>query len=601
MATVLAATAVALSVTGCLSMPSGGPVLSYPVTQGPGAQSQRYVQMIPRPPGAGWTPTQIVRGFLTASASFANRQQAAREYLTPDASRRWRPSWSATVFSGSGPIVSGPAYPDARNQDQVLVTVSGSVQAKLSVSGTYAVPSAPAPADGSPVTAFTLVKSPHGEWRISSTPPSELLLTSVEFNADYQLRNLYFLDPSQRFLVPDPVYVPLQTTPTDLMNGLVRDLINPPKDWLADGTRTAFPPGTKLLSDVTAEGGVAMVNLGGAMAKVNVPVREEVSSQLLSTLSGAGQGQPLVRSVSLSLNGKPWNPSTTNNPVQSSGAFTAPTGQSDAFYYLDGRGEVRRQPSGAGAAVTAQDIGTGYSAIAVSPDGHYLAALRNGTLYTGPLSGPLVKREGSGYTTMSWDVNDNLWTTANGSVYMMSGDVSPSSAQSPQAAPASVNVVRLNGTLESGPVSAVRVAPDGVRVALIIGGESQTLAFGAIATPSQEETRANRPPTVMQITLSPFSVASGPLSSFSSVAWYGPDNVITLGATAGMPGPVLTEQPVNGGSSTTITSAAGIESIAVSADSELIAGAKGGVLLADASPSGAWARIGTGLAPAYPG
>ncbi|MGH3262165.1 MAG: LpqB family beta-propeller domain-containing protein, partial [Trebonia sp.] len=63
---------VGLAATGCVSMPSGGPVASYPVTQGTAAQNQPYVQIQPQPPGADWTPEQIVEGFLTASASWGS-------------------------------------------------------------------------------------------------------------------------------------------------------------------------------------------------------------------------------------------------------------------------------------------------------------------------------------------------------------------------------------------------------------------------------------------------------------------------------------------------------------------------------------------------
>ena len=85
----------ALSATGCVSMPTGGPVQSYPVTQGPDAQDQPYVQIVPQPPGAGWSPTQIVQGFLTASASFGNYSQVALQYLTPPLQKTWNPYWSA--------------------------------------------------------------------------------------------------------------------------------------------------------------------------------------------------------------------------------------------------------------------------------------------------------------------------------------------------------------------------------------------------------------------------------------------------------------------------------------------------------------------------
>lgn len=588
----LAVAALALSVAGCVSMPDGGPVLSYTVTQGSAAQGPRNMQLVPQPPGAGWSPSEIVSGFLTASGSFTDRQKIAREYLTKGASRAWDPNGSATVFTGSGPDVSQPAFPAAGKKDQATVTVSGSVQASLSGSGTYAFPSAAAN-QKAPVT-FHLVNQ-GGLWRISSAP-NELLLTSVEFTADYQLRNLYFLDPANRYLVPDPVYVPQRTTPSSLMDQLVNDLISQPPDWLSQGTHSAFPPGTKLLGDVWLDGGTAGVNLGGAgMEKASTQVLQMVSAQLVSTL----QEQPLVQSVELLVDGKPWIPPTAGQqgiPVQHSSSVPVPTGQSSEFYYLDSSGELWKRAGTAGAPVKVENIGTGYSAIAVSPHSHYLAALRDGMLFTGRLGAPLVKRPGDGYTGMSWTPDGDLLAAGSGGLTELPGDVT---GQSGQGMSESVDILTTNDSaVVSEPITAVQVAPDGVRVALIFGGSE--LAFGAIAEPPDQGTAPAGRPAIGQptIVLSPFSVSG---QTFSGVAWYGPDNVITTGNPDAVQGPALTEYPVNGGTLTSISSQAGIESVTVSFGDELIAGAKGGALLADASTSGSWAQIGDGMAPAYPG
>jgi hypothetical protein len=588
---------------GCVSMPSGGPLQSYPVTQGAGAQSQRYLQIIPEPPGAGWTPSEIVQGFLTASASFADQQRTAREYLTTTRNGcDWNPTWSATVFDNDGPDVRSAVYSGfsgsgkRKQPTAATVTVTGTVQASLSGSGTYryAVPSGASTAGGQTDT-FDLVKV-GGQWRISCAP-NVLLLTSVEFKVDYQLRNLYFFDPTGHYLVPDPVYVPLQTTPSDLMKGLVQDLITQPKDWLADGaTKTAFPPGTKLMSDVMLDGDTAAVDLGGAITRASTPVLEQVSAQLFSTLSGSSQGQPLVQSVELLQDGKPWSPpDQPDNPVQhDSGGYSVPTGTSSQFYYLDDAGVLWRRGGAdgvVGTSVKVASIGSGYSAIAVSRDGRYLAALRNGSVYAGPVGGPLAPRTGTGYMTMSWGLNDSLWAAGSSGIVMLRANASPRSAA---WAPVQVQVVGSAGGLVPGPYTALSVAPDGVRVAVII--TPSVLSFGAIVTqlPAHGGQQA-----VVKIKLSPFYV-SAPNGGFQSVTWYGPDNVITLAPSA--PEPALTEYPVDGGTATRISSQDGITSIAASYGSALIAGAKGGRLLSDASTSGSWGPLsGFGLAPAYPG
>jgi hypothetical protein len=577
---------ITVSAAGCVSMASGGPVLSYTVTQGPGTQSQHYQQIYPQPPRSGWSPEEIVRGFLTASASFANHQQVAREYMTEKASRAWNPNWSAIVFS-NGPNVTSVNYPATGPRKSAQVEVTGTVQANLSGYGSYAVASASAAGPTVVPPTFDLVKV-GGQWRISEAPP-KLLLTNDLFKFDYQLRNLYFFDPTGRYLVPDPIYVPLQATPADLMNGLVHDLITPPIDWLLDATRTAFPDRTTRIGDVSLDGGTAAVNLGGAITKASTDVLQQVSAQLLWTLSGSGQGGPAVQSVELYLNGKPWIPRySQENPVQHQSRYHPPDGASRAFYYLDGAGNLLRRDGTVGKPVKIAHVGTGYTQIAVSPYLHYLAALRGGALYIGPVGGKLVKREGTGYTTISWDPGDNLWATTSDQIVMVRG---AARTNDPQGQPVTVNVVDSDGNQAPGPFSALRVAPDGVRVAVISGGTD--LNFGAIEW--QAGARAGQ--LTMKIVFSPFSVAAAG-TTFGAVSWYGPDNVITFGE----PGPVLTEYPVNGGSSTSIPPLSRMKSITASWGSALVAGQAKGDMMADASLTGSWMVIpGKSFSPAYPG
>jgi hypothetical protein len=373
------------------------------------------------------------------------------------------------------------------------------------------------------------------------------------------------------------------------MNGLVHDLIIPPHDWLWNATRTAFPDGTTRIGDVALDGGTAAVNLGGAIAKAPDDVMQQVSAQLLSTLSGSGQG-PAVQSVELYLNGKPWIPrGSQENPVQHQSHYQPPDGASHMFYYLDSAGNLLRRDGTAGKPVKIAHVGTGYTQIAVSPYHRYLAALRGGALYIGPVGGKLVKRDGSGYTTISWDPNDNLWATTSDQVVMVRGGARP---DQPQGQPLTVNVVDPYGNQPSGPFTALRVAPDGVRVAIIVGGTY--LDFGAIDW--QVGVRAGQ--VIMKIVTSPFYVAATGATTFGTVSWYGPDNVITYGE----PGPVLTEYPVNGGNPQPIAPLPRIKSITASSNSALIAGLAKGGMMADASLTGSWMSIpGNGFSPVYPG
>lgn len=588
--TVLLGLFLAASLAGCVSMPSGGPVVSYPITQGTTGQSQPYLQAIPEPPQPDWQPADIVRGFLAASASFA-RQDIAREYLTASEKSHWRPGWTAVVYSRGPNTSSDVIYAGTGAKRTATVTVGGTVQATLSGKGGYAVPSSSAAAG--PQT-FTL-QLVGGHWRISSAP-SNLLLTSYQFQADYQPRNLYFFDSSESFLVPDPVYVPTQGTTANLMGGLVNDLINPPRDWLTRGaTNTYFPPHTSTIGDVTVNGGTAAVNLTGGIARDrNDNVLQHVSAQLLWTLTGSAGSGSAVQSVELSLNGKPWSPlGIDQNPVQQlhQSRFSPPNGASSTYYYVDAAGNLFSSVGPQAKAQKLSHIGTGYSQIAVSPDNRYLAAVNNGLLFVGRIGGPLVQWSGSGYTSISWDWLDQLWTTSEGQIYMVRGTANPAQQA---GKPILVNVVDSDGTTpNNGPFADLRVAPDGARMALTDG--MNDLYFGAIVT---KPNSGGRPSQLnIQVMLSPFSVSvTG--ATFTSLAWYGADNVITLHD----PGPQLTEYPVDGASSTSIPPQASMNWITASWGSALLAGLPKDAMASDASLTGSWLKLNqTASSAVYPG
>jgi Lipoprotein LpqB beta-propeller domain/Sporulation and spore germination len=595
-AATLAALFSAALAAGCVSMPTGGPVQSYPVTQGTAAPNQPNVQFQPKEPRPGWAPDQVVQGFLAASASFGNNSQVALQYLTPSAQKTWsNPTLWAVIYK-NGPDVAAPVYPaaakTAKAAKTATVQVTGTIQATLRGS-TYSVPSTSADSAADAPTPFQLVKEPDGQWRISSAPP-EVLLTSGSFANDYQLRNLYFFDPTGSYLVPDPIYVPLRA-PDDLMNGLVQDLIIPPKDWLSGGaTKTALPAGTKL-SDVTVVDGVtALVNLTGSIVKYgrNAALLEQVSQQLLWTLSGSGQSGSAgaVQSVEVELDGHPWYPpGSQDNPVQQksqSKNVLPPTGASPVYYYIDSAGYLTSSQGAAGRPHRIELIGTGSNTqVAVSPSGRYVAALRGSTLYTGIVGGSLDKR-GSGFATMSWDISDNLWT-AQGNQVIMFRDMVTVKRPLGHLVPYPVSVNSLYGKDLSIAFIALRVAPDGVRVALV--DDTGVLEFGAISGQQGQD------PQIMlsQVQLSPLNATT----AFTALSWYGADNVITLA----QPGPAATEYSVSGGNPTPIPVEPGMKTITASLGNPLIAGMADGSIVADASPTGAWTTLGHGVAPTYPG
>jgi len=607
----LGALVVAMVSAGCVSMPSGGPVQSYQVSQpGADAQTQPLIQIQPPSPRPGWSPTQIVQGFLLASASFGTYGQVYKQYMTPAEGASWKSktNWSAVVYK-SGPTVSAPTYPStAKNSTTATVQVTGTYQASLGKgSGSYSVPSASGQSAESalpPVYQFQLTRPKGGQWRISQAP-QVLLLTSNAFASDYQLRNLYFFDPAGKYLVPDPIYVPQGARAEDLVNVLVRDLISPPSDWLSAGkaTKTAFPNGTKL-SSVTLEGVTAVVNLTGTITKASSPVMEQIWAQLSSTLQGGTNGQT-VQAVQILRNGKSWAPpDNQGNPAQPQ--YHPALGESNKFYYVDPAGNLWSRSTSLGSPTLGSPtklakIGTGYNQLAVSPDGKYVAAItqHGNNLSAGPIGQKLAKL-GNGFLAVSWDKNDNLWASVGNHIVMFRG-----STGTPQPLGPLVPVmVSRDSVLATPPFTLLKVAPDGVRVALVENGptNSSTLTFGAISGQQGPNPQISLS-TVQETPQTPPSSFAAE-ANFTALAWYGSDDVITLAE----PGPAVTEYPVSGGSPTAIPTDSNMNSITVSYKQPLIAALSNGQMASEPSTTGSWTPIddndGTptdGSAPVYPG
>ena len=581
----------AVLVTGCVTVPTSGHVQSVNVTQSNGGNGQYYLQTIPEPPGPTWTPEQIVSGFLAANASFANNHAVARQYLTQTASQQWQPGLAVTVYSQIGQAQRLPAAPGQSRSiagtGTINVEVSGTVLGNLSGSGQYSISSHSRDTG----QKFTLVQQKNKQWRISSLPP-QVLLTQSDFVHVYQPRNIYFFDPAMQTLVPDPVYVPEEATPAVLVRQLIADLIPPhaPSGWLAGAARTAFPAGTKLLG-VSLDGGTAVVNVGGAAVYAGEDALREMSAQLLWTLAGSSSDQPAIQSVELETGGHPWAVGQ-DNTVQQIGSYSSyvPSAAAHAsFYYLDSHGAVRSQSgsaqgSGAQGTLVAGQAGTGAIAltqIAVSPDGRYVAGLGpGGALYTGALDkkGTLTLRTTGNFSSLSWDRNDDLWVAGNGQISMVPG-------QSGQPVP--VSAIMPAGEK----VTALKVAPDGVRCVLLASGSqgARLLMAAIVHTGSQAHLGEAVPISADNL-------------NFTAVTWYDADHVVALRDPGGRP--VLDEVSVNGETIPAFPATTGITSITADGPANpLVAGLSSGQLSTLATPpNGLWSGVvASGRAPAYPG
>ncbi len=587
----------AVAAGGCATIPSSGPVRSLGQPQNGVVQGQDFPQVIPAPPGKGWPPVRIVSGFLVANASFAGNNAAARKYLTPGQARAWNPGSAVTVVlqtSLKKVVVPNRLTGQSGNTTQT-VDVSGQELATLTASGQYQTP----PPQAKQAISFPLrLMKIRGQWRIVN-PPKLLLLSKSDFLRVYQPRNLYFFAPDDSTLLPDPVYVPLQATATHLATDLVRALEQRPPGYLSGVTQTSLPPGTQVLG-VRIEGPGAVVNLGGTVARAGPTVLGKIAAQLVWTLTSSSYGRQAINSVKLEVNGTALAlPGAAPDDFVLAGTYSGkvPEPVADGGLYFigkDGAVQVlRRSPAAAPPRPVLGQAGTGFipmTSIAVSPRtgersiaGASPGALERSiagispdgrTVYFGALAKGAELgswRPGGRITSLSWDASGDLWVAAHNGVWL----------RRPGKPPVAVDLPAGDR------VTVLRVAPDGVRIAMIVRGKAGSqLEIGAVKLGAHTAS------------IVPTPVGSG-IPDPTQLSWYNADNLIVLAR----PGPArqtLEEVPVSGGDPIPIGAEPHTRSI-TTAGSQIVAGLRGGRLVTLSVPAGSWQLLGPGQDPAYPG
>jgi hypothetical protein len=590
------AVAVAVAVGGCSTVPTSGPVQQ--VGAGQLGISQDYSQPIPVGPGPDWTATEIVSGFLAASASFANDHQVAREYLDAQAQRKWQPGWAVTVVSK--PPTTSTAPPSLRQPlagpQQARVKVTGLPVATLTDTGQYLVSSA----SSSQSYYYNLTKV-DGQWRIDTLPRTQLLLTQADFQRVYQPRDLYFLTPSGKTLVPDPVFVPQQATNTELATGLVTALLTDrDKGWLSGAVLSGFPANAQLIDDpVTINGSNVIVDLAEKHAVSDRRQLNQMAAQLAWTL---GNGPTTaIQSVELEING---------HPVQIMGGQSAlpqdfadwvpaqPDGSS--FYFIGSHGSVEElsgvgQPGSGRVAVVPGAAGTTgvppFSSIAVSPGRRWVAGISagGGAVYFGSLSpgARLIKWQptSGSCTSVSWDDLGDLWIAAGGQVWML-----PPGSTSAQLA-------TLDGVPPQDEVTQFRVAPDGVRAAMIVRGTFDNQPGGEVQLAAITRTGGS-------VSVGPPVTIGSAIPDPEAVSWFGTDDVIILSGSSS--GAQLHEVPLNGAQPAAIAVTGGVP-VSLTATSpggstaEIVLGMSDGKIMISAGLGTFEPARTLGAAPVFPG
>lgn len=567
--TVALAAAGALLLAGCgnlsstltAQVPTSGPIeQGDKVTAG---TNDQFIRVIARPPSEGMTPTQIVQGFLDASASFEGDHFVARQYLTKAASDSWDPSTVVRVFEGSGTLV----------ETGRRVNFSASQAATVGANGTYRV----SDAGVSLLSGYDVVRV-DGQWRISGLP-SGLVLSQSDVERTFRSLAVYFFNPSFTQLVPDPrlipVYGPAQATT------LTRYLLAGPSDWLQPAVRTGFPDGVRLnLESVPIVNGVAQVDLNRSSRLASDEARVSLSEQLVWTLAQLSD----VKSVGITSAGEPYLVPGVASP-QPRGSWpevnpnAMPIGVTG--YAAQTAGVVALTDQGTAPVPGPAGI-TDFIDIAVSGDNTMLAGIdAKGNLIRMPMTARAARERislGGAPSAPAFGPNGSLWVVVAGKGLIAADE---------RGVVASISVQGL--PKRSFILSAVP-SRDGTRAALIVRTGARTRLLLARVTSSG-------PTATTDLTISEPVKVEKQLTEVVDVAWADSDHLLVLGGTGGGE---LQAYSVNlaDGSVGAVGGAAGAISIAAAPSQPHLMGTSEGKIYEVLG--GAWLSRTSGVAPTYP-
>ncbi|MFI2033812.1 LpqB family beta-propeller domain-containing protein [Streptomyces bottropensis] len=586
----------AVLLAGCASMPDSGDMRDVESTPRPDSP----VRVFALPPAEDAEPQEIVQGFLEALTSDDLRYETARKYLTGDAAKDWDPGESTTVLA-EAPTPYTPATGDRPDDDVYRYELSGERVARVDEQHAYT----PTSGEYRRQVHLTRVKDT-GQWRIDRLP-SGVVLGRSDFERNYKSINKYYFTSAAQSgepgTVADPVYVRSQVDP---VTQVVRDLLQGPTSWLNPVARTSFPSGTALRKGTRAltpdDQNRLVVPLNKKADHVSASRCKEMAAQLLFTLQDympTGVDEVELQGstgAQLCVLGE-----STVDEVVASHDF----GKTAEFeYFIDGDHKLVRL-SGRGVATTPTAVpgalGDGEKQLrsaAVSRDEERAAGVSadGSELYVAPLTAgssvgdPVLSSAGATakdrLTTPSWDGRGDLWVA----------DRDPEKPRllvlaDGMGEPLEVRTPNLDGRIE-----AVRVAADGVRVALTLKSEGKrALYIGRIERDADAESTT--------VSIVELRSVTPDLEDVTAMSWAGDSQLVVVGRESGgvqqMRYVRVDGSPAPGSGPSALT---GVEEIAASEDESqpLVAHSADGIVRL--SPGEQWQTVvKEGSAPVYPG
>ncbi|MDX3644084.1 LpqB family beta-propeller domain-containing protein [Streptomyces sp. MB09-02B] len=557
------------------------------------------VRVFALPPAEDAEPQEIVQGFLEALTSDDLNYETARKYLTGDALKTWDPGVSTTVLD-EAPTAYTRVTGERPETDEYGFELSGKNVARVDGQHAYA----PASGQYRKPVHLTRVKET-GQWRIDELPQGVVLGRS-DFERNYQSINKYYFTSAAQSgepgTVADPVYVRSQVDP---VTQVVRDLLEGPTSWLNPVARTSFPSGTALLKGTKAltpdDQNRLVVPLNKKADRVSDSRCEEMAAQLLFTL----QDYMPTGVDTVELQGSTGVPLCELGENEAGAVASHGRDRSAGYEYLiDGDHKLVRlsdrdpvtTPSPVPGALGDGEKQLRSAAVSrgedraagVSADGRelYVTPMTAG----GTLGDPVLRSAGATakdrLTTPSWDGRGDLWVA----------DRDPEKPRllvlaDGMGEPLEVRTPNLDGRIE-----AVRVAADGVRIALILENKGKrALHIGRVERDADAEGTT--------VSIVELRSVTPDLEDVTAMSWAGDSRLVVVGREPGgvqqMRYVRVDGSPIPGSGPSALT---GVEEIAASEDESqpLVAHSADGIVRL--SPGQQWQTVvKEGSAPVYPG
>jgi hypothetical protein len=518
-----AALLVLTSVTACTGVPtSSSPQIIKPVDV---AQPSTATTLVPTP---GAQPRQIVQEFLAANATSDAHHTAARAFLTPEAKNRWT--------DGTVTVVNSYTIGNFSAADGT-VTVTGQPIGSVNSAGEF---TPVLQGDGSGGTAIPYVfalKQLTGQWRVDSLPNGLLLDESSFDHAFAPARDLYFYNLAGTTMVADPRYSAL-SDPSLLSTWLIQQLVAGPSPYLQNaveqlGSLAQTEPGRVSVTVAST----TTVEIPGS-SQLDNTTRNQLAAQIANTLAQVEGSQQLT----LTDGGRPVPIPAARGTSFSQSLFPTPNGSDQVpppvFFIRD---------EGAHGAVVDQNgkpVAGGLGSGAYALNSVALARGTSSDLLVAGVSGPqsvarlLVGTLSTGLkpTTVRGRLSRPAFAPGVDEVWV--GDGQQLMRVTPAGAVATVAVTPATGVpTPTGDVTAVRLSPDGARIALVFTGPGDLgqLWIGSVV----------RNPTgqVMVDDLVPISPQG---IRVVDAAWYGPLKLFAVGSPVGTVGSGVFEVQVDG-------------------------------------------------------